>query len=82
MRFIPLGMLASALLVTPAAPAVDPGFAAADNNGDGQLNVTEVARALPETPLKAFLAADMDTDGALTEAEYITAVNDGMLAED
>ena len=82
MRFIPLCMLISALLVTPASPATDPGFTAADRDGDGQLNATEVVQALPETPLKAFLAADMDTNGALTEAEYVTAVNDGMLAED
>ncbi len=79
MKFLPMALFAGAVAVSAIALAADEKFAAVDQNGDGLLSLAEVAIAMPDATSEAFDTADADKSGTLTEAEYLAAVDQGIL---
>ena len=64
------------LALTGHAFAAGPAFSEADTNADGVVSMEEAKAALPEMEEDKLVAADLDRDGALNEAEY-TALTAG-----
>ncbi len=60
-----------------AAFAVD--FATVDANQDGAVSAEELTAAMPEVDTNAFLAADTDQSGTLSEEEMANAIDNGLL---
>ena len=79
MKPLPIMVYAGAIAIAGMVLAADPGFTAADQNGDGLLSADEVATAMPDATPEAFSAADTDQSGTLTEAEFLAAIESGLL---
>ena len=54
-------------------------FAAMDANGDGFVTMSEFQQVMPEVPAEAFMEADANADGALSEDELAAAQEAGTL---
>jgi len=54
-------------------------FAAMDADGDGYVSMAEFQEAMPGVSADAFMSADANADGALTEAEIAAAQDAGTL---
>ncbi|WP_297773723.1 EF-hand domain-containing protein [uncultured Roseovarius sp.] len=67
--------LAFAMILPAAAFASD--FSSMDTNGDGYVTMSEFQEAMPDAPADAFMAADADADGALSEDELAAAKDAG-----
>jgi hypothetical protein len=52
-------------------------FHRSDANADGQIAMSEFASEWPESKVKEFLSLDKNSDGIVTAAEYVAAVEDG-----
>ena len=63
-------------VLSTAAFAQAPDFAAADADGDGAVSLAEAKAAMPDTDEAAIVAADANNDGALSQDEY-TALTSG-----
>ena len=81
MKPLPLILIAGGVLISALALAADAKFAAADQDGNGVLSMAEVIVAMPDATPDQFKTADTNQDGALTEDEYMVAVNEGVLPE-
>lgn len=69
MKKLMISVAALALMSAPAfAQAAD--FSTADANGDGQVTYEEAVAVLPDLTEDQFKAADTDSNGTLSEAEY------------
>lgn len=68
-----LGALAAAGLVAEQAPL--------DADSDGLVTLAELQAALPEISEEVFVAADMDSSGALDEEEIARAIEMGLLPD-
>jgi len=73
--------LATGFALTLALPglALAADFAAMDANGDGFITMSEFQQAMPEVPSEAFMEADANADGALSEEELAAAQEAGTL---
>lgn len=74
-------MLATGLALTLAVPAMAQGgdFATLDANGDGFVTMAEFQAVMPDVSVDAFMEADADADGALSEEELTAAQDEGIL---
>ncbi|MEY8831264.1 hypothetical protein AB9K34_23065 [Sedimentitalea sp. XS_ASV28] len=50
-----------------------------DANGDGVLTLDEVQAVYPEISVESFSAMDLNSDGALDDAESVAAQDAGLL---
>jgi Ca2+-binding EF-hand superfamily protein len=73
--------LATGFALTLALPslALAADFAAMDANGDGYITMSEFQQAMPDASTDAFMKADADADGAISEEELAAAQEEGTL---
>lgn len=74
-------MLATGLALTLAVPALAQGmdFDTLDANGDGFVTMAEFQAAMPDVSVDAFMEADTNADGALSQDELAAAQEEGIL---
>ncbi|MEI4232269.1 EF-hand domain-containing protein [Roseovarius sp. D22-M7] len=74
-------MLATGLAMTLALPALAQGldFDTLDANGDGFVTMAEFQAAMPDVSVDAFMEADTNADGALSQDELAAAQEEGIL---
>ncbi len=74
--------LAAGLALTLALPSIAQAleFTSTDADGDGYVTMSEFQEAMPEAPADAFMEADANADGALSEEEFAAAQDAGVLS--
>lgn len=74
-------LAALALTAWPVFAMGQSGTAEIDTNEDGVLTIDEVQAVFPEVSTDAFLAMDLDADGALNADEVAAAQEAGMMPQ-
>lgn len=74
-------LAAMALVAWPAFAMGQSGTAEIDSNEDGVLTIDEVQAVYPEVSTDAFLAMDLNADGALDESEVAAAQEAGTMPQ-
>ena len=79
MTEIPRKVLTTGLALLLAVPAIAQGmdFGTLDANGDGFVTMAELQAAMPDVSADAFMEADTDADGALSQDELAAAQEAG-----
>ncbi len=72
-------VLASVVCIGIPALAIGAGIQDVDANADGVLTIDEVQSTYPEITVDTFSAMDVNSDGALDEAEVAAAQEAGIM---
>lgn len=74
-----LTAISCAVIALTAGAAFAQNFTEIDSDGDGKLTIEEVRQLYPNVKQEGFDMVDTNGDGAVDEAEYDAAQEDGVI---